>query len=82
LFVDEWLKDQNGTRAYKHAYPNVKKNHTASTAALRLLNEVKVKAHIDMKRTEPATSRLLTDVNVRAYIETQRVEIMRQIACC
>lgn len=29
-FADEWLVDLNGTRAYKAAYPSVKKDETAS----------------------------------------------------
>jgi len=60
LFVDEWLKDQNGTRAYKHAYPNVKKNHTASAAAGRLLKNVAIQNYIDMKWAEKAAQYKVT----------------------
>lgn len=35
IFADEYLKDLNGTRAYKVAYPNVKKIQLQ----LRLLQE-------------------------------------------
>lgn len=47
VFADEWLKDMNGTRAYKVAYPRVKKDSVAATAAGRLLRNVEVKAYID-----------------------------------
>lgn len=46
-FADEWLKDMNGTRAYKVAYPNVKKDITAATNAGRLLRNAEVKTYID-----------------------------------
>lgn len=47
IFADEYLKDLNGTRAYKVAYPNVKKDTTAATNAGRLLRYAEVKAYID-----------------------------------
>lgn len=47
IFADEWLKDMNGTRAYKVAYPHVKKDTTAKAAASRLLTDVNVKTYID-----------------------------------
>lgn len=46
IFADEYLKDLNGTRAYKVAYPNVKKDSSAATAAGRLLRNVEIKAYI------------------------------------
>ncbi len=45
-FVQEYLVDLNGTRAYKTAYPAVKKDETAMAAASRLLRNVKVQAAI------------------------------------
>lgn len=47
IFADEYLKDLNGTRAYKAAYSNVKKDSVAATAAGRLLRNVEVRAYID-----------------------------------
>jgi len=47
IFADEWLKDRNGTRAYKVAYPRIKKDETAKAAASRLLTFVNVKAYIN-----------------------------------
>ncbi|WP_302822276.1 terminase small subunit [Eubacterium callanderi] len=46
-FADEYLIDLNGTRAYKVAYPSVKKDQVAATAAGRLLRNVEVKTYID-----------------------------------
>lgn len=47
IFADEYLKDLNGTRAYKIAYPNVKKDSVAAAASVRMLRNVKVKTYID-----------------------------------
>lgn len=47
IFADEYLKDLNGTRAYKVAYPNVKKDSVAAAAAARMLRNVKVKTYIE-----------------------------------
>lgn len=47
VFADEYLKDLNGTRAYKAAYKSVKKDSVAKAAASRLLTNVNVKAYID-----------------------------------
>ena len=46
IFVDEWLIDRNSTRAYKIAYPKIKKDATAAASATRLLKNVKVQAYI------------------------------------
>lgn len=51
-FADEWLVDLNGTRAYKAAYPSVKKDETAKAAASRLLTNVNVKAYIQERQKE------------------------------
>lgn len=47
VFADEWLKDMNGTRAYKVAYPSIKKDTTAKVNASRLLTNANVKTYID-----------------------------------
>lgn len=46
-FDDEYLIDLNGTRAYKVAYPSVKKDQVAATNAGRLLRNAEVKTYID-----------------------------------
>lgn len=45
-FADEYLKDTNGTRAYKAAYPSVKRDEAAAANAARLLRNAKVSAYI------------------------------------
>lgn len=52
IFVDEYLIDFNGTRAYKVAYANVKKDETAAAASARLLRNVKVQARIQERMKE------------------------------
>lgn len=46
-FADEYLIDLNATRAYKAAYPTVKKDEVAKAAGSRLLTDVNVKKYID-----------------------------------
>jgi len=59
IFADEWLKDRNGTRAYLAAYPAVKKDKTARSAAPRVLAYVSVKAYTDKRLEElSATSQI------------------------
>jgi phage terminase small subunit len=45
-FADEYLIDCNATRAYKVAYPNVKKDETARVNGSRLLTNANVKNYI------------------------------------
>lgn len=53
-FCDEWLIDNNGSRAYKAAYTHVKKDTTARTGASLLLKRPNIRAYIDMKHAELA----------------------------
>ena len=46
LFCMEYVKDHNGTRAYLRAYPNTKKESTASTQASALLQKPEIKAYL------------------------------------
>ena len=49
IFCDEYLKDLNATRAYKVAYPNVKKDTVAATNGGRMLRNAEVKNYIDQQ---------------------------------
>lgn len=81
IFVDEYLVDLNATRAYKAAYPNIKKDETAAAAGARLLRNVKVKAYIDErmkdreKRTEITQDKVLKELarigfaDIKDYLE-------------
>ena len=71
IFADEYLIDLNGTRAYRVAYPSVKKDEVA--AAARLLKNVKVEAYIQkrmeerQKRTEITQDRVLEELAAIAF---------------
>ena len=58
IFADEYLIDLNATRAYRVAYPRVKKDTVAAQAGSRMLRNVKVADYIAeriedrQKRTE------------------------------
>lgn len=47
IFANEYLVDLNATKAYKKAYPNVKKDSVAAANGNRLLRNAKVKNYID-----------------------------------
>ena len=52
IFADEYLIDLNATRAYRVAYPSVKKDETARANASRLLTNANVKKYIDDRLEE------------------------------
>lgn len=52
IFADEYLIDLNATRAYRAAYPSVKKDETAAAAAARMLKNVKVQEYISERMQE------------------------------
>lgn len=47
IFADEYLVDLNATRAYKVAYPSVKKDNVAAANGARMLRNDKVRIYID-----------------------------------
>lgn len=46
-FADEYIIDLNATRAYKAAYPSVKKDEAARANASKLLTKANVKKYVD-----------------------------------
>lgn len=52
LFADEYLIDLNATRAYRVAYPSVKKDETAKSAGSRMLTNVNVAKYISERMQE------------------------------
>lgn len=56
IFADEYLIDLNATRAYKVAYPNIKKDTVAASNGGRLLRNAEIEKYIqselDKKRSE------------------------------
>ena len=80
IFADEWLKDMNGTRAYKTAYPHIKKDNTAATNAGRLLRNADVKNYIEEKLEEMASERTATAQEVMEFLTSvMRGEITEPI---
>lgn len=75
-FADEYLIDLNATRAYKVAYPNVKKDETAAQAGSRLLRNVKVSEYIAermqerQQRTEITQDKVLQELATIAFSKT------------
>lgn len=73
IFVNEYLVDLNATRAYKAAYPKVKKDEVANAAGSRMLRNVKVKEYIDKrmadreKRTEITQDNVLKELAAIAF---------------
>lgn len=51
-FVDEYLIDLNATRAYKAAYPSVKKDETARVNGSRLLTNANVQKYLNERQTD------------------------------
>jgi len=85
IFADEYLIDLNATRAYRVAYPSVKKDETAAAAAARMLRNVKVAAYIQermqerQKRTEITQDRVLQELAAVAFAKgTDYAEIKNE----
>lgn len=68
LFVDEYLIDLNATRAYKVAYPHVKSDGAAMSAASRSLRNVKVKAYIDEQLEKISSEKIADAQEVMEYL--------------
>ncbi|MBE5987135.1 MAG: terminase small subunit [Paenibacillaceae bacterium] len=68
IFADEYLIDLNATRAYKVAYPKVKKDETAAANSSRMLRNAKVEDYIQKrmkdreKRTEITQDMVLKEL--------------------
>lgn len=67
-FADEYLIDCNGTRAYKAAYPSVKRDATAAAAATRLLKNVNVKAYIEERLAALSSAKIADAQEVMEYL--------------
>lgn len=65
-FADEYLIDLNATRAYKAAYPSVKKDESARKAGSRLLTFVDVAAYIaERQKARQERTEITQDMVVR-----------------
>lgn len=68
IFCDEYLKDLNATRAYKVAYPNVKKDTVAATNGGRMLRNAEVKTYIDEQLQELHNERTADAQEIMEYL--------------
>ena len=69
-FVDEYLIDLNATRAYKTAYPNVKKDEVAASASVRLLRNVKVQEYLQQRMNQLENIKIATITEILEYLTT------------
>lgn len=67
-FADEYVIDCNARRAYKAAYPRVKKENVIDASASRLLSNVKVKAYIDEQLEKISSEKIATASEVMEYL--------------
>lgn len=67
-FADEYLIDLNGTRAYKAAYPSVKKDGTAGSCAHKLLKKADVAAYIAERLEEIKSAKTADAAEVMEYL--------------
>lgn len=67
-FADEYLIDLNATRAYKVAYPNVRKDDAAAVNASKLLRNTKVKNYIDEQLQEISDAKIADATEVMEYL--------------
>lgn len=67
-FADEYLIDLNATRAYKAAYPNVRKDETARVNGSRMLTNANVKKYIDKKLEEIKSEKTADAQEVMEYL--------------
>lgn len=78
-FCNEYLVDLNATRAYKVAYPNCKKDETASAAGSRMLGNVKVKEYITQrqeelqKETEVTQQKVINELAAIAFFNIKNI---------
>ena len=68
IFADEYIICLNATRAYKKAYPNVKKDEVARANGSRLLTNANVKAYIDEQLEKLQSERVADQQEVMEYL--------------
>ena len=68
IFADEYIICLNATRAYKKAYPNVKKDEVARANGSRLLTNANVKAYIDEQLEKLHSERVADQQEVMEYL--------------
>ncbi|HEM6433382.1 TPA: terminase small subunit [Streptococcus suis] len=82
IFADEYIISLNATRAYKKAYPNVKKDAVAQANGSRLLSNAMVKAYIDEQLEKLQSERVADQQEVLEYLTSvMRGQTQEQTLC-
>ena len=88
IFADEYLIDLNATRAYRVAYPSVKKDEVAAVNGSKLLRNTKVQEYISermqerQQRTEVTQDMVVKELAAIAFSRaTDYVEIRSNGVC-
>ena len=68
IFADEYIICLNATKAYKKAYPNVKKDEVARANGSRLLTNANVKAYIDEQLEKLQSERVADQQAILEYL--------------
>lgn len=68
IFADEYIICLNATRAYKKAYPNVKKDEVARANGSRLLTNANVKTYIDEQLEKLQSERVADQQEVLEFL--------------
>lgn len=79
IFVREYLKDFNGTRAYKVAYPSCKKDEAARVNASKLLTKTNIKEAIQkqadkrLEKVEISIDDVLNELKSIAFSDRTKI---------
>ncbi len=68
MFVDEYLIDLNGTRAYKAVYKNIKSDKAAASRASKLLSQDDIREYKDKRLKELENERTADIQEVMEYL--------------
>ena len=80
IFANEYLVDLNATRAYKKAYPNVKKDSAARANASKLLTKANIKNYIDEQLKKIEDESIADAAEVMKYLtKVMRNELKEEV---
>ena len=80
IFANEYLVDLNATRAYKKAYPNVKKDSAARANGSKLLTNTNIKTYIDEQLKKIEDESIANATEVMKYLTTvMRNEVTEEV---
>ena len=83
IFIREYLKDFNGTRAYKVAYPSCKKDETARVNASKLLTKtniqtaIKEQANKQLKKIDVDVNDILKELKAIAFTDRTKLSTVK-----